>query len=145
MAEALSLSTSRKDKAKRLRELEKIHLYEGGIPGLTSEQLKELLLLDWLEQYGELEEGLSDAEIERRASQRIKEAKEKIDRGEAPFEPKRLDVWQWDSSKEEFIYTGTMIPKDYAGELSLIRVKLEDLAGAIPSAKRVGEELGRRA
>jgi hypothetical protein len=143
MAEALSLSTSRKDKAKRLRELEKIHLYEGGIRGLTSEQLKELLLLDWLEQYGELEEGLSGAEIGRRAYHRIEEAQENTDKGEAPFEPKRLAVWRWDPQKKEFVYTGEISPKDCAG-VPKIRFKPEYLEGPNPYARLVEAEPGRR-
>jgi len=143
MAEALSLSVSRKDQAERLWGYADI-LTNEGVSGLTSDELKELLLLDWLEQSGELEEVLSDAEIGKLAYHRIEEAKKRIDRGEAPFEPKRLAVWRWDPRKEEFVYTGGRQTKDGAGTTILITVKPEHLEGPNPYSSFREDEPGRR-
>lgn len=144
MTEALSLTTSRKDMANRLRGHGMI-LAEKGVSGLTAKRLEELLLLDWLEQSGELEEELSEEQVGELSSQRIKKAQEKIARGEAPFEPKRLSLWRWGPQEKEFSYTGSEKPKGYLGDPSLIRVGLVNLgipsSFALPSEGEPGRKL----
>jgi hypothetical protein len=123
MAKPLSLVQARQDQAERLRKI-RIALTDEGVEGLTTEELRALPQLEWLEKNGELEPNRGENELISLASQRIEAAKKRIAEGEPPFDP-GLRPWKWDKKGQFFLWVGEKKPKDYAGDPHLIEAELE--------------------